>query len=83
MKFLKCDETPLGIYPIVDRAYKLKPLYEQGQCSPVLFCSAQSVLSGLAGFMASGTFLTQGFTWPLYILLALSIAVQQQTKKIV
>ena len=61
----------------------LKPLYEQGRCSPVLFCSAQSVLAGLAGFIASGTFLTQGFTWPIYILLALSIAVQQQTKKLI
>jgi putative inorganic carbon (HCO3(-)) transporter len=61
---------------------KLKPLYEQGACSPVLFCSAQSVLAGLAGFIASGTFLTQGFTWPLYILLALSIAVKQQTNKL-
>ncbi len=30
MKFPKCDETPLGIYPIVDRACKLKPLYEIG-----------------------------------------------------
>ena len=30
MKFPKCDETPLGIYPIVDRAYKLKPLYACG-----------------------------------------------------
>ena len=30
MKFPKCDETPLGIYPIVDRAYKLRPLYECG-----------------------------------------------------
>ena len=30
MKFLKCNETPLGIYPIVDRAYKLRPLYEVG-----------------------------------------------------
>ena len=30
MKFLKCDETPLGIYPVVDRAYKLRPLYEVG-----------------------------------------------------
>ena len=30
MKFLKCDKTPLGIYPVVDRAYKLKPLYEVG-----------------------------------------------------
>ena len=30
MRFPKCDETPLGIYPIVDRANKLKPLYECG-----------------------------------------------------
>ena len=30
MKFPKCDETPLGIYPIVDRAYKLRALYECG-----------------------------------------------------
>ena len=30
MKFLDCDNTPLGIYPVVDRAYKLKPLYEVG-----------------------------------------------------
>jgi len=30
MKFPKCDNTPLGIYPIVDRAYKLRPLYEVG-----------------------------------------------------
>jgi len=30
MKFPKCDHTPLGIYPIVDRAYKLRPLYEVG-----------------------------------------------------
>ena len=30
MKFLKCDNIPLGIYPVVDRAYKLKPLYEVG-----------------------------------------------------
>lgn len=30
MKFPKCNETPLGIYPVVDRAYKLRPLYEVG-----------------------------------------------------
>jgi len=30
MKFQDCGNTPLGIYPIVDRAYKLKPLYECG-----------------------------------------------------
>jgi thiamine-phosphate diphosphorylase len=30
MKFPKCDQIPLGIYPVVDRAYKLRPLYEVG-----------------------------------------------------
>ncbi len=30
MKFPECNETPLGLYPIVDRAYKLQPLYEAG-----------------------------------------------------
>ena len=30
MKFPKCDNTPLGIYPIVDRADKLLSLYECG-----------------------------------------------------
>lgn len=55
----------------------LLPLYQQKQCSPVIFATAQSTLAGLAGFMVSGTFLTQGFTWPLYILLAVSVAVTQ------
>jgi len=30
MKFKDCGNSPLGIYPIVDRAYKLRPLYEVG-----------------------------------------------------
>ena len=30
MRFPKCDETALGIYPVVDRAEKLRPLYECG-----------------------------------------------------
>jgi hypothetical protein len=29
-------------------------------------------------FVVSGTFLTQGFTWPVYILLALSVAVARR-----
>jgi O-antigen ligase len=36
---------------------------------------AQALVGGIAGFVVSGTFLTQGFTWPIYILLALSVAV--------
>jgi O-antigen ligase len=72
--------TVRTLYQVVNA---LKPLYLNGHCSAVLYCSAKSVLAGLVGFIASGTFLTQGFTWPIYILLALSIAVQQQSKKIV
>lgn len=30
MRFPSCGETPLGIYPVVDRAYKLEPLYRCG-----------------------------------------------------
>lgn len=36
-----------------------------------------SVFAGLISFMISGTFLTQGFTWPFYILMALTIALCQ------
>lgn len=45
--------------------------------SPVLYACAQSVQAGLAGFCISGTFLTMGFTWPIYILLSLAIALSQ------
>lgn len=48
---------------------------------PVLYACAQSVQAGLAGFCVSGTFLTMGFTWPIYILLALAIALSQLTKR--
>jgi O-antigen ligase len=33
-----------------------------------------AVLAGIGGFCVSGTFLTQGFTWPVYVLLALGAA---------
>lgn len=48
--------------------------------SPTLYACAQAVQAGLAGFCVSATFLTMGFTWPIYILLALAIALSQQTK---
>ena len=61
----------------------LLPLYQAGRCSAVLFSTAQATLAGLAGFMVSGTFLTQGFTWPLYILLAVSVAVSTAGNRII
>ncbi len=45
------------------------------QVDPSIFASAQAVLAGLLGIVVSGTFLTQGFTWPIYILTALVVAI--------
>jgi len=43
----------------------------------VMITIAEGTLAGLVGFCVSGTFLTQGFTWPLYILLAFTVAIGQ------
>ncbi|WP_416900147.1 MAG: O-antigen ligase family protein [Minwuia sp.] len=46
--------------------------------SPAVMRAAGSALvGGFAGFCVSGTFLTQGFVWPIYIMLALAIALRQ------
>ncbi|MCG9590902.1 O-antigen ligase family protein, partial [Vibrio diabolicus] len=42
-----------------------------------LSVGANAVLSGLIGTIVSGTFLTQGFTWPIYILAALTVVVSR------
>lgn len=54
---------------------------EIAQYNPVASCMAQSVLAGLVGFCTSGTFLTMGFTWPVYILLAFISAVSHYASK--
>ena len=46
---------------------------------PAITATAEAVLAGLVATLVSGTFLTQGFTWPLYILAALVIAVARWT----
>ena len=50
---------------------------------PVLTATALSLVSGLAGFCAAGTFLTQAFTWPLYVLIGLTAAMSQTTRHLV
>ncbi len=41
---------------------------------------AQATFAGLISFMVSGTFLTMGFTWPLYILIGLAVAVDRYSR---
>lgn len=38
------------------------------------YIMAQALLGGIVGFCVSGTFLMQCFTWPVYIILALTVA---------
>lgn len=47
----------------------------RSQVQPAIQASAMAVLAGLVGTIVSGTFLTQGFTWPIYILAAQVIAI--------
>lgn len=42
---------------------------------PIMSAIAEGNLSGIIGFCIAGTFLTQGLTWPLYILLAFTVGV--------
>jgi len=42
-----------------------------------ILATAQAVYAGLIGTIVAGTFLTQGFTWPIYILAALILAVSR------
>ncbi|MDD9198212.1 O-antigen ligase family protein [Aliivibrio sp. S2MY1] len=45
------------------------------EINPAIYASAQAIFAGLIGTIVSGTFLTQGFNWPIYILAALVVAV--------
>lgn len=47
--------------------------------SPDVAVNANALKAGLLGFMVAGTFLTQAFTWPLYIILSLTIALEKLT----
>ena len=39
--------------------------------------TSEAVLAGMVGTLVAGTFLTFGFTWPIYILAALILATAQ------
>ncbi|CDT55904.1 putative O-Antigen Polymerase [Vibrio coralliirubri] len=45
------------------------------EIAPELNAVAYAIYAGLIGTIVSGTFLTQGFNWPIYILAALTVCV--------
>ncbi len=52
------------------------PAAAGGRYNADAYGMAQAVLAGMIGFCVSGSFLTQGFTWPVYILVSLGAALQ-------
>lgn len=41
---------------------------------PAVVTAMQGVMASMVGFVISGSFLTQGFTWPIYLELSLTVA---------
>jgi putative inorganic carbon (hco3(-)) transporter len=56
-------------------------LIENDSAPMAVRASALGLISGVAGFFASATFLTQGFTWPIYVLVALSASLSRYAKR--
>ncbi|MDG1286203.1 MAG: O-antigen ligase family protein [Rickettsiales bacterium] len=68
------------------RKLHMDTLHAKGEDAQALSLSitSEALLAGILSFIVSGTFLTQGFTWPVYILLALTVAavrIHQHTLK--
>lgn len=59
-------------------SYRLLSRLKNGEYQPL----SEGLWIGLISFSVSGTFLTQGMTWPFYILLSLLIATDHLTRKI-
>lgn len=54
-------------------------LYQVWRCPldgmpPAVVTAMQGVMASMVGFVISGSFLTQGFTWPIYLELSLAVA---------
>lgn len=47
---------------------------EAARADPAIRQALEGVTASLCGFIISGSFLTQGFTWPVYIELAITVA---------
>lgn len=66
---------------IIAARWSLQRLEEMGQDRRLVAC-ALGLIAALAGFGVSGAFLTHGFTWPFYILVALTIALWRLVRRI-
>lgn len=56
-------------------------LQSDPKATPLERAAGAGLYGGLIGFVVSGTFLTQGFTWPLYIMLALAVGLGRMVQR--
>lgn len=63
----------VGIFKSLERTALLNAVSSNTN----LNVNTYALKAGMIGFMVSGTFLTQAFTWPLYIILSLTIALEK------
>lgn len=59
---------------IFHSAYNSMHQLSQARAPPIMQSTALALVAGIVGFCVGGTFLTQGFTWPIYILVSLTAA---------
>ena len=62
------------IYLAIRKAMRTSAMLTHGDAPPVAKALGQALVTGLAGSCVAGSFLTQGFTWPFYIQVALAVA---------
>ena len=65
------------VISIAYSAFKSVQKLDVPSSPPAVRGMSVAILGGIGGFCVSGTFLTQGFTWPIYVLVALATAVSQ------
>lgn len=73
----------LMVAAIYSSASQSLRLLTERDAPPVMRAMALGLTAALAGFCAAGTFLTQTFTWPIYILLALTVAMRRMANDFV
>lgn len=65
---------------MVVRTLKHDKMLNHRQAPEAIRCASLAIMAGIAGFAVAGTFLTQGFDWPVYILLALTAAISRYSR---
>jgi putative inorganic carbon (hco3(-)) transporter len=61
-------------------SYKSMVNLNAARAPPIVRAMSLALVAGLVSFCVAGTFLTQGFTWPIYILLALTTALAKYAR---